>query len=326
MKSTRKPLSKKKIKQNKKSAQVFKTALPLAITTVLLGLIYVLVLIPVKPENILKSAFYNTFDTTKQKSGRFDGTIGSEENDIQVEFNGQKSNNGDVSSSVKLSQHDSKISLEGTRVANDTYVKITGVEYIPTVLKSIPGAKPLDSNFNTILSMANGRWVKVSSSESQIATKNMTCGQEIGNLFAKKPAKSEKDDFPFELSGGPYKADDGTTSQTFEVKLKPTREITVAEQNITQLIECVDTLRSDDYRLRQVHSSDIDGIRLRITVDPLSNTITYISYKQFGNYFQLFLRDLNKDVSVTAPDNTISITEIIKALPPETQLELLSGI
>lgn len=322
-KTKRSPKIKKQSAEESKTNKALKTALPLVVTMLLLIVLYVLVLVPKKPENELKKAFFNTFDSTKQKSGRYDGTIGIEEGGIKIEFNGQKASNGDTSSSYKLTQKDNTITLENANVSNDSYIKFDGVGNIPTLIESIPGAKSLEPSAVVILDAVNGKWVSLNNKEKQVVSGETKCVAELENLSFDTSNGDVENNFPFEITAGPFIADDGSVTQSYEVKLRKDRNVSSSEAKLTALVDCVDSLRGDDYRLRRVGESDMDAIRLSLTVDPLSNTINHIIYKSFGNYFQLFLRDFNKDITVSAPENSVSMTEIISGLPTETKLQLL---
>lgn len=324
MSAKRKPASQKnKTVEQKKSVQAFKTAVPLLITTILLAVVYVFVLTPVKPINVLKGAFSNTFDAEKQKSLRFDGSFGDEDNDLEAEFNGQKGANGDRSLALKITHKDeSSVSFGYGTVSDASFVKVEGVDKIPVILAAMPGAKPLNPDTLTALTSVDSKWISLSSSEQSILTSSVSCAEEIENLFSdQQPA--EQEEFPFEIVAGPYSDADGSVSETYEVKLKEGRKVTGMERSVTNALNCLDGLRGDDYRLREVNDKDINAFRLKLSVDPLSNTIRRITYKQFGSYFQIFLRDFNKDISVAAPTVSVPFNDALNAIPIETRLKLL---
>jgi len=326
MSATRKPASQdKKSVEQKKSIQVFKTAVPLLITTALLALVYLFVLTPAKPINVLKSALTNTFDAEKQKSLRYDGSFGDENNDLQAEFNGQKGANGDKSFALKITHKEtSSASFGSGNVSETSYIRVEGVDKIPVILAAIPGAKPLDPEIQNALSSVDGKWISLSVEEQTVLSSSLPCSKEVEQLFGDYTL-NEQEEFPFDIVAGPYSDGDGSVSETYEVELRVGRKVTDTEQSITGALNCLDSLRGDDYRLREVNQSDIDAFRLKISVDPLSNTIKRISYKQSGIFFQIFLRDFNKDISVAAPTAPISLTDALSAIPVETRLRLLQN-
>jgi hypothetical protein len=316
-----------KERERTKKLNVFKTAVPLVLTVLLLGVVYVLVLLPDSPEVVLKRALYNSLDQTKQKSWRYDGSFGDKDNGFSAEYSGQKSNTGDTEFFIKLAVKDQTASYHIIQKGTDRYYLVSGTTNIPTILAAIPGAQPPDQATSDILNSANNSWIKVSESDTKLIRNIMPCSANSISLPTTDQLTSlTGTNLPLQITGGPYAASDGTQTRIFEVGLKKGRTTTAYETGITNLVNCLDGLRTNDYRLRKVSSQDIDAFRVNITVDPLSNMITHVIYGAFSQYFQLSLRDFNKDVTVSAPESSISLSDFILKLDDQTRAELQAKI
>lgn len=310
-----------------KKLNVFKTAVPLVLTMLLLAAVYVFVLFPDSPEIVLKRALFNSLDQTKQKSWRYDGTFGDKDSGFSAEYSGQKSNTGDTEFFIKLSAKDQTASYHVIQKGSDSYYLVSGTGNLSAILSTIPGAQLPDQTASDILGSANNIWIKVPSAENQLIQKLMPCSTTEVSL----PTKDQLTDLtstnlPTVITGGPYSADDGTQSRVFQIGLKKGRTATSYENGITSFINCLDGLRGDDYRLRKVSGQDLDTFRLNITVDPLSNTLSHVVYGAFSQYFQLTLRDYNKDVIVSAPDSSTLYSDFISSLNDQTRTELQAKI
>jgi hypothetical protein len=320
-KSERRLSAKERERRNK--VKVFKTAVPLVVTLLLLGLVYVFVLVPVRPSVVLSNALYNSLDQTKQKSWRYDGSFGDKDSGFAAEYSGQKSSNGDNEFFIKFSAKGNSTSYHVLRKGTDSYYLVSGVEGLSEVLKTIPGAKSPDVQTTNILSHMTNVWIKVSGADKLKAEKLLPCSGEslslpAGNELKELTGKS----IPITITGGPYSTSDGSQSRVYEVGVKNIPNTTAYESKILSSISCIDSLRTDDFRLRKVNTKDIDILRFNITVDPLSNTLTKINYAAFSQYFQVKLRDYNKDVTITAPDNSVKLGDFLSGLDEQTKQDI----
>lgn len=324
MSQKRKPKKVAVDRESKRSLAALKTAVPLVLTVLLLGLVYLFVLMPVKPENILKKSIQNTFNRDKQKSMRFDGTFGTEEPNLKGEYSAQYASNDDMSILVSVDYKDQKVTYQQREISGMSYVKFTGTPVIPKILADIPGAKPLDTSTTEVLAAAEDTWIESDASLTQTAANNLSCIKEIGAFTdSLQNINFEGDSFPLEITEGPFSTGDGSTDQLFKVKIKDVRTKTAQETAFVETLNCLESLRGDDYRLRQVTNDDVKVLAFEISTDSLNNTIRSIKYKQFGNYFQIFFRDFNKDVSVIKPESAVKVMDLVARLSPESQAALL---
>jgi len=306
-----------------KKLNVFKTAVPLVLTVLLLAVVYVLVLLPDKPELVLKRSLYNSLDQSKQKSWRYDGSFGDKDNGFSAEYSGQKAQNGDNEFFLKLMAKDLSTSYHITRKGNDSYYLVSGATNLSTILSTIPGAKLPDQTMTAVLASINDTWIKVPNTSDELVQKLVPCSATpllLPNASQLTDVTDAK--LPLQITGGPYSANNGTQSRVFEVGLKKGRAVTDYEVGIGNFISCLDGLRNNDFRLRKVSSQDVDIFKVSITVDPLSNTVSHVVYKAFGQYFQLNLRDYNKDVTVNAPDTSITLDDTFTGLNDQLKQEL----
>lgn len=316
-----------KERERLKKLNVFKTAVPLVLTVLLLAVVYVMVLLPDSPEVVLKRALSNSLNQTKQKSWRYDGSFGDKDSGFAAEYSGQKSNTGDSEFYIKFSAKDQTASYHIIQKGTDRYYLVSGASNISTILATIPGAQVPDKATLDILNSANNSWIKVTASDATSIQNLMPCSADPISLPTKEQLfRLTGADLPLQITGGPYAATDGTQTRIFEVGLKKGRTTTSYETGVTNFINCLDGLRKSDYRLRKVSSQDIDIFRVNITVDPLSNTISHVVYRAFSQYFQINVRDYNKDVTVNAPDGSLTASDFILKLDDQTRTELQAKI
>jgi hypothetical protein len=273
---------------------------------------------------VLSRAVLNSLDQSKQKSWRYDGSFGDKDTKLDGEMTGQKAKNGDSEFYIKLSTKDKSTSYHVIKKGQDYYYLVSGVDSIPGLVAIIPGAKVPDPVTSNILSHLNNTWIKVPASEQQNAEKLVPCsGTSLILPTVDELKQLTSTDMPVEITGGPYSANDGTQSRVFQVGLKQSRHVTHYEGTVSDFISCLDSLRGDDFKLRKVNSQDINSLRFNITVDPLSNTLSKVLVNQFSQYFQLNLRDYNKDISIQQPDSSTTLSDFVNGLDKQTQNDLI---
>jgi hypothetical protein len=268
---------------------------------------------------------YNSFDQTKQKSWRYDGSFGDKDSGFAAEYSGQKSNTGDNEFYIKFSvKEGNATSYHTIRKGTDSYYLFSGVDSMDEIIKTIPGAKMPDELTMTILRSINNHWIKVGSDNDKAVQTLVPCSAAQMTLPSQQQLKElTGDKLPLKITGGPYSANDGTQSRVFEVGLKSDWDKGAYQQSVVGYLNCLDSLRGNDFKLRKVNSQDIDAFRLNITIDPLSNTVTQMQYKAFDQYFQVKIRDYNKDVTVNAPNDAVTLSSFIAGLDEPTKAALL---
>jgi hypothetical protein len=284
-------------KQSKKETPVssLNVARFLPIVLTLLGIVafFIFVLRPTSSAAQLKSAFKNTF--SDMKSGRFNGSAGTGDPKVSLEFVGQYSG-GDMTLKMVLSAKEKTATIDRRVVEGINYVTISGRDDLYAILKSYPGFQALQSDS----SFVDGTWYRLSDPSSERAATLFPC---IMQLPLPQQASGFADDtsFPFSITAGPFRAQDGSPTEVFQVKLID-HTPTYFEKGLQNVMTCLESMRADDYRLRPFSQSDSDVVRLQVTRNTLSGKITRIEYKQFNDYAVVNLSDFNKDVSIVAPE------------------------
>ena len=130
------------------------------------------------------------------------------------------------------------------------------------------------------------------------------------------------ENYPFTLTAGPY--DDGD-NKVYDGTIVHDKFLTGPEANVINLTNCLENnYASDDFRLRGSSKADLSSLRFNFTVDPLSNTVKKMIVKQVGQKLEFNIYDYNKDVSVTRPEGSVTVSELIQTLPADQQTLLLS--
>ena len=308
-----------------KRTATFRTAIPLLLTLVLLAVIYVFVLLPDSPSNSLKGAILNSFDPEKQTSYRYDGSFGDTNRGIEGEYGGQKASNGDSEFRVRLKNEEIYTSLETINIGDTSYLRIEGVENLNTILAKITGVKKPSDEATGLLLAIQSKWIELTPA-TKVALESQTSCINYLPGFGNTPSapKLTADNYPFELKSGPSKTKDDSEDRTYEAVLIQDRAASGPEEAITSLVNCLESsFGEDDYRLRDSGKVDEQSMRFVFTVDPLSNTVTRMVVKQVGQYFQLVMRDYNKDVTITAPDSPENIRQVYLGLSPAQQSFLI---
>lgn len=310
----------KKERERLKKLQVIKTVIPLVLTLTLLAVVYVLVLVPDTPMVVLKRALFNSLDTTKQRSWRYDGSFGDKDTGLAAEYSGQKTRSDESEFYIKLSAKDKTVSYHVIDTLTDSYYLVSGVESLADVLKTIPGSSSPDPETTNILSRINNTWVKVPRAQTNDVERIIPCASAQALLPSPDQLKQlTGSDMPFEITGGPYSAKDGSQDRIFQLAIKRGHSVTDYESSMGTVLSCISALQKQDFTLRPVNQKDIDVLRFDVSVNPLSNTLTHVVFKQFSQYFQLYLRDYNKDVTVTAPENSTTLSELIASSDAQTR-------
>jgi len=319
--------SKKKSTELSKRAAAFRTAVPLVLTLLLLGLVYMFVLFPDSPSNSLKNAILNSFDAEKQKSFRYDGTFGDTNRGYEGEYSGQKAQNGNSEFRVRLKNESLYTSLETMNIGKSSYIRVDGVQNLNGILAKITGVKqPTDMTYS-LLQTAQSKWIEVTPSSKTVLQTLVPCTDKLPGFGGQVEApKMDKSSYPFVLKGGPSKTKDDSEDRTYEATLATDRVETSQELSITSIVNCLEAeFGKDDPRLRESGKVDEQSMRFTFTVDPLSDTVKRMVVKQVGQYFQLVMRDYNKDVTINKPDTVTNLPQLYLSLSPEQQSFLITG-
>jgi hypothetical protein len=313
------------IERNKRFA-AFRTAVPLVLTLLLLGLVYVFVLLPDSPSNSLKNAILNSFDADKQKSYRYDGSFGDTNRGYEGEYSGQKANNGNTEFRVRLKNESLYTSLETMNIGENSYVRIDGVQNLNAILAKITGVKQPTDMAYSLLQTVQGKWIEVTPTSRSTVQSLVPCMDVLPGFGGRPEApKMDESNYPFVLKSGPSKTKDDSEDRTYEATLLTERVATAPEVAITSIVNCLESeFGAEDPRLRDSGKVDEQSMRFTFTVDPLSNTVNRMVVKQVGQYFQLVMRDYNKDVTINKPETTAGLAQVYLSLSPDQQSFLIT--
>ncbi len=315
--------SKQRPSEANKRLQALKTALPLVVTLLLLGVVYLMVLLPDSPEMQLKSAILNSVDSDKQKSFRYDGTYVDTNRTVDLEFSGQVSSSDSEVFRSKYKYQDKSFSLEAIRYQSDSYYRIEGVNNYDQTVGRITGANKLTDQQYGVLTAIQSKWIRVPIEQASMFSSALACVDNLPINWDSKLVELSPENYPFSLTAGPY--DDGD-NKVYEAKIVHDKFLTGPEANIINLTNCLENqYASDDSRLRGSSKADLSSLRFNFTVDPLSNTVKKMIVKQVGQKMEFNIHDYNKDVSLSAPEGSITVSELIQTLPPDQQTLLLSS-
>lgn len=310
--SARNPLHKQKSRLTAKQKQnlaVIKTSIPLVITVLLLGLVYVFVLRPEEPARVVKRAIINSSDSSKYTSYRYSGTFGDDNRDVKGDYSGQVASSGNRELRIRLKNDKESTSLELKNVEGATYARLTDVSSLPSLLDSVAGAPRPSSALLTLLGEVQDSWVRID--ESSIAS--MKCTAELQTSLERTGGVITDANYPYEYVSGPTLPGDDTEDEIYQLKLK---SATLTLPSGPELfLACLDREYGvQDDRLRSSGSADIASTRVTVRVDPLSDTVLQITYKQVGMYQSLSFSDYNKDVTVLPPDSFVTIADLLPRL------------
>lgn len=297
-----------------------------AVLVVAIG-VYFFVVRPSQPEYVLQKAFSATFDRTKNTSGRYSGTYGVKDEKVAVEFSGQLK--GEDSSMLTSIDFDGAKSTVELIKSTDTYVKFTGTESINQYIQTLSnGARSISEPIKTLMTAQENKWIRVSDNELSVLSDALGCTVSNDSSSLQKTFDELQKDLPFRVAGGAYRDDGDGTITRITVALKDPEQF--KKSAFYSMLEsagsCLSKLRESDYKTRQVNSQDLAAWRADIYIDQSTSTVTRILIKQFDMYFQVFLKDFNKDIVISAPKDTVSLQNIAETLPIEDRLKLLQGI
>jgi hypothetical protein len=304
---------KKKQTEDAKTLRSIKTALPLVITLVLFAVLYVLVLKPDIPANKIKSSVIHSAELIETGSYRYDGSFGDDNRGIAAEYTGQKARSGDSEFRLRLKNDDDQFtSFETLHIGQNSYLRVSGVQNLATILGGITGAKVPDAPTLAVLSSAQDKWIEV----NQSVLASIPCADYLPEL---EPilAGTNEDNYPYTLVNGPYRPKDDSEDKLYDMKFNESAPLLPGK--FVDLGGCVEKNYAvqDDYRLRESGKVDQDSTAIVMKADPLSNTVKYISMKSVGQYFVMNIRDYGKDVSLSAPSNAISVGDFFNQLPQD---------
>ena len=300
-----------KMKQNiahrqEKIKKNVRKLLPLLATMTLVLGVYLFGVLPSRPENMMRKFFGRTVESLASKSMRYDGSFGDTDQGWAGDFVGANGSNGDKSIQFRLKTGDknadqnlvktSSVTVSKTR--SGLWYKIDGAKNINEILAKIPGYGPVPDAVLAELGPNDGLWRSMRPGESA-----PVCVGSIADMLSTSDGNIGPLDYPIRLVGGPYIVDDTSELRLYDISLEPAHKSSPTEVVLTKFLSCISTLQGDDYRLRTVTKSEVAGMKFKVTVDPLSGMITKVVWKQMSQYFQMTLRDFNKDIAVAPPAN-----------------------
>ncbi len=315
----------KKLSQSK-YAPIFA---PSAVFVVLAAAVYFLAIVPSQPDALLKKALINSFEPGKNNSMRYSGSAGMRDENIKMEFSGQISgkNNSMV---INSSYGDADSSLETVTNNGTNYVKLTGTQNLNNYVISLSGnTRSIDASLNAALVASEGKWVNVSDTETKVVADFAGCSnvtnspgvsrEEFDAFIAKKPLK---------ITAGPF-TDDGD-SNIMRLTVGFDDPVHVMDEpvmsGIVGLMSCLSKAREGDYKTRNTNSQDYASLRADIYIDRSTLIINKIVMHQFDSYFQLLLKDYNKDVAIQTPTESVSLRDFLLGLPEDTRSALIGKL
>jgi hypothetical protein len=286
-------------------------------------LVYVLVIRPSSPDYVFKAAVESTFNTDKNKSGRFDGTYSETNSGLAVEFSG--------SSSGDQSLAKTRISVDGQKVDFETYnnsiVRFSGAGQYKYVLGKLSD-KPVvvDPNIESIVAELDSKWLDISAGNlGKVARDSLCVNDTLSSAFSSEQITEILKNKPYEIVSGPYSDTGDAGSSVFEIKIRDAESISGLPfvRSFLGQSECISNVRASDYKTRTVGTKDIEMAVVKVHINTSNNTITRITAKQVGVFFTFNIRDLGKDVVVARPDNMTTIDVFAQSLSADQQAALL---
>lgn len=284
---------------------------------------YVLVIHPSSPDYVLRAAVENTFNTDKNKSGRYDGTYNETNSGLSVEFSGSSTGEQSISKT--------RVSIDGQKVDfqvyNDSIVNFSGAGQYKYILGKMSDNKiTVDPNIDSIITQLDSKWIDVSSGNLGKVTRQALCLTSNKDFnFSTMQVKEMLKNSSYQIVSGPYSDTGDAGSSVFDIKIT-NAELLARLPFIQPLVsqsECLSGLRKQDYKTRAVSAKDVESAIIKVYINTSNNTITRISAKQVGVFFTLNIHDLNKDVVVARPDNVMTIDAFAQSLSAEQQAALL---
>jgi hypothetical protein len=311
-----------------KRIAAIKTAIPLLLTLGLLALVYVFVLIPEEPSNVLKRAVINSTDSTKYKSLRYDGTFGDTNRGLEGEYAGQKASSGDAEFRVRLTKDKQYTSIETTSIGSDTYVRLSGVENAKSIIGGITGVKVPDDTAIGAMSEIQNKWIRLDSQGMTALSQLIPCTDKFPGISQTASRGITDENYPLVYIAGPILPKDDTEDEIYEAKLSTNQRTQGSfEQELTTMIECLEAnYGKDDFRLREATPTDVETAKVTVLVDPLSSTVKRLTIKQVGMYYLLNLRDYNKDIEVVAPEGSVDLGTLYSSLSDSSKAFITSQI
>lgn len=315
MKTRLSATEKKKFIQRQKKLAAIKTAVPLVLTLLLFVVLYILVLRPEEPQNILKRAIINSSDSSKYKSVRYNGSFGDTDRGLRAEYSGQVSSNGDKEFRFRLNQDEVSSTVEVLEVGSKKFIKLSGTENLKSITSKITGAKVPDDELVAVLGEVQNTWIIIDDTSLSLVSDKLACINELPVISENKTIKLDDTSYPFIYKSGPVSPKDDSGDQIYEVDINPQASTGGLADPVLGFVSCMElNYASDDFRLREVGQADVNSAKITVQINPISSTVTNMTYKQVGAYFKINFKDYNKDISLTEPSDYKTQKELLQNL------------
>jgi hypothetical protein len=316
---------------NKKKLLV---ALIIAVVIVVLGggvaAAYFGYVAPNKPENVLKTALMNTFDSQKVKSEHFNGKLSMKDKEsnmtMAATFTGGANSDGAFEVKADVDAVVTKLTLDARSTDGKTlYLKVGGLEGLPELLNAYDDtATPEDAAIakamTPVIASLNNQWVEINQSilsqfgiDADTSTKLSQADlNKLADAYAKHQFLSVQEKLASEkisdMDSYHYKvAVDKTELKAFVTAVKDAKidSLKVTQDNVTDFNNMVKDVDFSKYPLDVWITKDTKFI------DQV--TFTYGDKESTVNA-RLTVVDYNKPVTVVKPTGAKSILEVISEL------------
>lgn len=243
------------------------------------------VIVPNKPENILKSAFENTLE---QKKAKFDGKLSFESTDssasvkaVNVDFNGQS----DVEASAYAINFDIrasgvKVPLETRFIGRTIYLKFGGLQSLTGLLSA--GGPQYAAYADSISKKLENQWIEID--ETLLKQYGMGCAMDISYTLSdedKKLLLEQYEKHPFAKIKS--KSDDtvnGKDAVKFELIIDA-QQSNEFSKNLSELsvVKKIEACKKSEKFTGTGRQDNNQGGEITIWVDKTSKTITKLMTK-----------------------------------------------
>jgi hypothetical protein len=296
--------------------------------------------VPNKPENVLKAAIVNSFDTNKTKTINFEGELNAEDSEsdmnIGVDFKGAAGENCNFDLHADIDAMVTKLTLDMRSVdGKDYYLKVGGLEGLPELLNtfgdSSADAAAIAQVYSPLIASINNQWYMLNESLIKEAVgSETTCshyseediskvGQAYENNQFLSVQKALADEKIKNVDSHHYKvAIDGAKAKGFMAAIKNAnlKELKISDEQLKEFNKLVE-------------SGEDNKQPLDVWISKESKLINQLAYSYTEKTTTLDMRftvtDVNKEVKVEKPEGAKSVMELLSSFLGEGGLNALTG-
>lgn len=281
---------------------------------------YLGVVVPNKPENVLKTALANSFSLDKAKSAHFNGdfSITAEGSDptFTGDFAGSADSDGAFEVKANVDAMVTKVAVDMRSVDGKSfYVKVGGLEGLPELLAASEEA----SIYAPMVAGLNEQWIEINESilrQMGVTTGTMKMTEADANKMAQAYADHQFLVFKEKLADEKIA---GKDSHHFKV--------VIDKQQLKDFLKAVKDAKLDSVKLTDddlksfddaVKNVDFNKYPADVWVSKDDKMIRQLKFTYSNNEstasFRYTVTDYNKPVSVTKPANAKSLLEVMSEL------------